>query len=115
MGINTKSEDIINPQSKVVSQNTYINDHLTDFRKGLFYRARQLVKHKKLYMTWTQKGNVLVRREEDGKITQVNCYSDLKSLIDDPGNLFKEYDSSEISSTNLGDMLSHISDYDFDY
>ncbi len=102
-------------QSTVISQNTYINDHLTDFRKGLFYRARQLVKHKKLYMTLTQKGNVLVRKVDDGKITQVNCYSDLKSLIEDPGDLFNEYDSSEVSSTNQGDMLSHISDYDYDY
>ncbi len=102
-------------QSAVISQNTYINDHLTDFRKGLFYRARQLVKHKKLFMTWTQKGNVLVRKVEDGKITQVNCYSDLKALIEDPGDLFNEYNSSEVSSTNQGDMLSHISDYDYDY
>ena len=97
-------------QSTVISQNTYINDHLTDF-----YRARQLVKHKKLYMTWTQKGNVLVRKEEDGKITQVNCYSDLTPLIEDPGDVFNEYNSSEVSSTNQGDMLSHISDYDYDY
>ncbi len=102
-------------QSTVISQNTYINDHLTDFRKGLFYRARQLVKHKKLYMTWTQRGNVLVRKAEDGKITQVNCYGDLKALIEDPGDLFSECNSSEVSSTNQGDMLSHISDYDYDY
>ncbi len=45
----------------------------------------------------------------------LDCYSDLKSLIEDPGDLFNEYDSSEVSSTNQGDMLSHISDYDYDY
>ncbi len=107
-------------QSKVISQNIYVNDHLTDFRKGLFYRARQLVKHKKLYMTWTQKGNILVRKEESGKVIQVTNYSVLKSLTEDPEHLPDEYPvgalgSSEVSSTCLGDMMSHISDYDYDY
>ncbi len=100
-------------QSKDVTQNIYINDHLTDFRKGLFYRARQLVKHKKLFMAWTQKGNVLIRKEEGGKVIQVNSYRDMNSLIEDTEHLLNEYSSSEVSSYNQGDMMSHISDYEY--
>ncbi len=84
-------------------------------RKGLFYRARQLVKHSNLYMTWTQKGNVLnlVRKEESGKITQVTSYNDFKSLIEEQHQLLSEYNSSEVCSTSPGDLMSHISDYDY--
>ncbi len=100
-------------QSKDVTQNIYINDHLTDFRKGLFFRARQLVKHKKVYMAWTQKGNVLIRKEENGKVIQVTSYSDMNSLIEDTEHLLNEYNSSDVSSYNQGDMMSHISDYEY--
>ncbi len=100
-------------QSKDITQNIYINDHLTDFRKGLFYRARQLAKHKKIYMAWTQKGNVLIRKEENGKVIQVTSYSDMNSLIEDTEHLLNEYNSSEVSSYNQGDMMSHISDYEY--
>ena len=99
-------------QSKEVSRNIYVNDHLTDFRKGLFYRARQLVKHKRLYMAWTQSGNVLVRKEENGKITQVRKYEDLNSMIDEPQLSY--YQSSEgLPSSNQEDIISHLSDYDY--
>ncbi len=61
-------------------------------------------------MTWTQKSNVLVRKEENGKITQVTGYNDFKSLIEDPDHLLNEYNSSEVSSSSPGDLTS---DYDY--
>ena len=88
------------------SKRIYINDRLTTYRSGLFYSARKLVKSKKLHMTWSQKGNILVRKCEDGDITQVMTHKDLNSLKDQP----TEYSSyGDLSS----DVITHLSDYDY--
>ncbi len=57
--------------SKIPQKNIYVNDRLTKHRKALFFEARKLYKARKLFATWTQKGNVLVRLKEEGPITQI--------------------------------------------
>ncbi len=59
-------------------KNIYINDQLTNFRKGLFYQARKLLKSHKLYAAWTQNGNVLVRKSEGSSVVQILKYEDLR-------------------------------------
>ncbi len=95
-------------------KNIYINDQLTNLRKGLFYQARKLLKSHKLHAAWTQNGNVLVRKSEGGSVVQILNYEDLRALQDqDYGDKLMSTDSS-LNMSNLTltneEMLSHISD-----
>ena len=95
-------------------KNIYLNDHLTRQRQHLLYAARQLVKSKKLFGAWTQGGNILVKKEESGKIIQVFNHTDLME-IKDCNHRIDVGTKSELSSrddSNTG--ISHISDYDYD-
>ena len=64
--------------SKHPEENGYINDHITEYRKGLFYTARRLYKAKLVCAAWTQQGNVVIRKTTDTSPVQVFSYSDLK-------------------------------------
>ncbi len=91
--------------SKAPQHNIYVNDRLTNYRKSLFYEARKLYKGRRLYAVWTQKGNVLVRRTEDGPVKQINKFEDLKT--------WKETEtSSSFNSSSSVEISSHLSDYD---
>ncbi len=57
--------------------NIYVNDHLTQRRQHLLYVARKLYKAKKVHAAWSQAGNILVRKIEDGPVTQINSHDDL--------------------------------------
>ncbi len=98
------------------SQNIYINDRLTTHRKGLFFEARKLYKARKLFATWTQKGNVLVRVKENDPVIQINNYDDLQRLRD---TRLRRYGMSEQNSSRPSsyseepEVASHLSDYDF--
>ncbi len=99
-------------------KNIYINDQLTNFRKGLFYQARKLLKSHKLHAAWTQNGNVLIRKSEGGSVVQIMKYEDLRSLQDkDYGDNLMSTDSSLNVSSNLTltneEMLSSVSDYSY--
>ncbi len=52
-------------QSKYPQENIYVNDHITEYRKELFYEARKLYKAKLVCAAWTQHGNVLIRKNTD--------------------------------------------------
>ncbi len=69
--------------NKDPKRNIYLNDHLTKHRQHLLYAARQLVKSKRLFAAWCQNGNVLVRKTESGKITQVSDHNDLMKIKDE--------------------------------
>ncbi len=58
-------------------KNIYINDHITDYRKGLFYEARKLYRANQLIAAWTQNGNVLIRKNSDERPIQISSYEDL--------------------------------------
>ncbi len=66
--------------------NVFINDHLTEHRANIFFEARRLVKVRKLHSAWTQKGNILVRREESDKPKQIRSHEQLAETIGETEN-----------------------------
>ena len=66
-----------NPSPKV-----YVNEHLTSYRSNLFFAARKLVKSKKIHSTWSQHGNILIRRDETDKPKQLHSHKDLAEFKD---------------------------------
>ena len=94
------------------AQNIYINDRITHYRQGLFFQARKLCKAKKVFAAWTQKGNVLVRKSEGGPVVEIHSYKDLSNIIENQMSV----NSSSLSSLTITneEMLSHLSDYDYD-
>ena len=94
------------------AKSTYINDCLTKHRQQLLYTARQLVKRKKLFAAWSQHGNILVRKEEDSDIIQINDNSDLM-VIKSAETEGDEVQLSTGQSIESDSVVSHLSDYDY--
>ncbi len=65
-------------------RNIFINDQLTDYRANTFFAARKLVKAQKLHSAWTQRGNILVRKEESDKPTHIRSHKELAEFIGEP-------------------------------
>ena len=113
----SRKKSITNPDPK---KNTYINDQLTSHRQNLLFAARKLAKTKKIFAAWAQNGNILIRKSEKGKITEIHNHSDLKDFRD---NCDSEQETEVFrgsttlsASRSFSDTLSivtHISDYDF--
>ena len=79
----------------------------------MFYEARKLYKGRKLYAAWTQKGNVLVRRTEDGPVKQINNFEDLQMLKDTQiRSSSTSMQNSSLDSSYSVEITSHLSDYD---
>ncbi len=99
-----------------IKNSIYINDHLTHYRKGLLYSARQLCKAKKITAAWAQEGNVLVRKSEDDSIKQIKSHEDLEEF-NNKGFEHSRSDDDErtfTGSTDLSDEgISHLSDYSY--
>ena len=57
--------------------NIYVNDHLTKFRQHLLYVARKLYKSKKVQAAWSQAGNILIRKTENGPVLPIHSHDDL--------------------------------------
>ncbi len=53
------------PRERSMYKNIYINDHITDYQKGLFYEAKKLYRANKVIEAWTQNGNVLIRKNSN--------------------------------------------------
>ncbi len=98
--------------NKDPSENIYVNDRLTSHRKGLFFSTRKLYKAKKLFATWTQKGNVLVRKSEESAVVQIQSYRDLDEFMRTSPTASE--DDSRLSSGTCAEILSHHSDYYFE-
>ncbi len=64
------------------SRNIYINDDLTLHRAKLFHDARQLVKQKRLHSTWTQQGNIMVKKDEGDRPTAVYNHQELRQVFE---------------------------------
>ncbi len=63
------------------NRKVYINEDLTECRAKLFYDARQLVKRGKLFGTWTQSGNILVKVTENSSPCAVASHRELRSKV----------------------------------
>ena len=99
---------------KETSRNIYINDHLTNYHKGLFFSSRKLLKSKKLYAAWTQNGNVLVRKTENGTIKEIRSHEALAEYMDKfrlPATSDDDFNSGPGDSEE--DLISHLSDYSY--
>ena len=71
-------------KTKVKAENgnfLYINEDLTTLRSKLFYDTRRLMKTGKIHSTWTQKGNIMVKTDEDAKPRAVYNHHELKTLL----------------------------------
>ncbi len=90
-------------------RNVYINDKLTEHRQHVLYGGRMCVKSRKLFAAWSQGGNILVRKTEKGKITQIHNHEDLRNLMDSVPS------TTSRSNEDKSELLSHLSDYDFSY
>ncbi len=77
--------------------NIYINDHLTEHRRNLFYTARQLAKRKKVFVAWSQQGNILIRQNEGDPPLNIRSHDHLRelSLIDEFQDMTQETGNSD--------------------
>ncbi len=58
----------------------FINEDLTEARAKLFYDARRMVKRSKLFGTWSQNGNIMVKVTESDNPAVIHNHQDLASL-----------------------------------
>ncbi len=61
----------------------YINEDLTPQRSKLFFEARKLRKKEKIFGTWTQAGNIMVKVKDSDQPCVVKTYHELTKLIQD--------------------------------
>ncbi len=96
--------------SKTIRDNVYVNDRLTRYRKGLFYRTRHLFKSNQVAAAWTQQGSVLIRERVNDLPRQISSHEELDEF-ESRGKLdLKRETWRTQSSTNS--YTSHLSDYD---
>ena len=95
--------------SKNICENIYVNDRLTRYRKGLFFKARQLFKAKVITAAWTQNGNVLIRRDIDSPPQQILGYNDLE----EHGNVNECPTGLDNKPGDTDSVETHISNYEF--
>ncbi len=98
------------------AKSLYLNDSLTKYRQQLLYSARQLVKQRRLHSAWSQYGNILVRKSENGGAIQVKNSRDLLTVSMD--ELYQGQDNRCLKSPSTScrescSVLTHISDYDY--
>ncbi len=74
---NKRKETVTHSDPKL---NIYINDHLTEYRRSLFYTARQLVKRKKIFIAWSQQGNILIRQNDGDPPINIHSHEHLREL-----------------------------------
>ena len=85
----------------------YINEDLTEYRQKLLFDARKMVKSGKIKGAWSQHGNVMKLRKDDGPIA-VKDYKELRTQEESemPG-----YNNSD-TSFGIGSHSYSMSDYD---
>ena len=74
--------------------NICINEQLTEYRANLFYVARKMVKKRRIHSAWSQRGNILVRKEENDRLKQIKHHEELAEIT---GNV----DSEDIHSNEI--------------
>ena len=62
------------------NKKVFINEDLTEPRAKLFYDARRMVKRSKLFGTWSQNGNIMVKVTENDSPLVIYNHQDLASL-----------------------------------
>ncbi len=80
---NTLRDKVYNKR-RLLKQNdnpVFINEDLTPQRSKLFFEARKLRKREKIFGTWTQKGNVMIKIKDSDQPCAVKSYNELTKLI----------------------------------
>ncbi len=91
------------PMSDNIENSIYINEDLTLHRAKLFHDARKMRKQGRIHATWSQFGNIMVKRSSEDQPKAVYDHSDLRILIGRADN-----------DTNIMRVDSDSSDIDFD-
>ena len=94
------------PTYEDTSRNIYINDDLTLQRAKLFHDARKLVKQKQLHSTWTQQGNIMVKKNKEDRPIAVYDNQELRQVFEISSDPIQHTDNeSDISeSDSYGDL-----------
>ncbi len=84
----TTRDQFYNKRKKLVPKqdqsNVYINEQLSEHRANIFFAARKLVKSKKLHSVWSQRGNILIRKDEDDRPRQISTHEQLRRITGEP-------------------------------
>ncbi len=83
----------------------YINEDLTKFRSLLFYQARKLKQRSKIFGTWTQDGNVLIKLKEHSQPQAIETNAELKEVLC----------SEELQQITTADAESEVNIFDDEY
>ncbi len=76
----------------------FFNEDLIPNRGKLFYHARRLRKAGKVFRTWSQDGNIMIKVKEEDSPKQVQSYAELKQLTTNDEH-YKEQDrTSELTN-----------------
>ena len=62
------------------NKKVYINEDLTEDRAKLFFDARRMVKRERLFGTWSQNGNIMVKVKNSDSPVAIQNHQDLASL-----------------------------------
>ncbi len=79
----------------------YINEDLTKLRSLLFYQARKMKQRSKIFGTWTQDGNVLIKLKEHSQPQAIGTYDELTELLHNEG--LQQIITTEAESNNSGE------------
>ncbi len=60
----------------------FINEDLTNQRSKLFFEARKLRRREKIFGTWTQAGNIMIKVKENDQPCAVKQYHELAKLVE---------------------------------
>ncbi len=97
------------PVSDDIENSIYINEDLTLHRAKLFHDARKMKKQGRIHATWTQYGNIMVKRNSEDQPKAVYDHSDLRILIGQTDNnshiMRVDSQSSEIDFDSSEDEL----------
>lgn len=68
-------------KNKWPSSKIYINNHLTKFRRLLLWKTKTLAKKKGYKYVWMNSTDILVRKDENTKVTRIYDENDLNKII----------------------------------
>ncbi len=86
------------------NKKVYINEDLTETRAKLFYDTRQMVKRNKLYGTWSQNGNIMVKVKENDSPCVIQNHQDLASKT---RYVTSDSDSMEEDTSSMSDIFEY--------
>jgi len=61
-------------------QRLFISENLTNYRRELFWKAKNMKKDQIIISAWTMDGKLFVKTSPDGKPVRVYCERDLEEL-----------------------------------